>query len=177
MGVMFLSPPIYTNFSGFMLIIIYEGEFLFSLEFSLLSGFINETRHGIIIYTMKVSDKKLTAVLRKQSLGRLLNEIKMVKSAADLDKFLGEIFTKDEKEIILRRIIVADMLERKLKYREIKKALSISHLTISKVRDMLAKRGYGRNPGRKRVYSSDIGRKRRRQKPLLGYYKGAASII
>jgi len=113
---------------------------------------------------MKVSDKKLTAVLRKQSLGRLLNEIKMVKSAADLDKFLGEIFTKDEKEMILRRIIVADMLERKLKYREIKKALSISHLTISKVKDMLAKRGYGRNPGRKRVYSSDIGRKRRRQK-------------
>lgn len=129
------------------------------------------------LYTMKVSNKKLTAVLRKRSLGRLLNEIKIVKSAADLDKFLGEIFTKDEKEIILRRMIVADMLERKFKYREIEKALGISRLTISKVRDILAKRGYGRNPDRKRVYSGDLDHKKRRQKPLLGYYKGAASII
>ena len=126
---------------------------------------------------MKISNKKLTVVLRKRSLGRLLNEVKMVKSATDLDKFLGEIFTKDEKEMILRRIIVADMLERKLKYREIEEALNISRLTISKVRDMLAKRGYGRNPDRKRVYSEDADHKKRRQKPLLGYYKGAKSII
>ena len=126
---------------------------------------------------MKVSNKKLTAVLRKQSLARLLNEIKMVKSATDLDKFFGEILTEDEKEIILRRVIVADMLERKLKYREIEEALNISRLTISKVRDMLAKRGYGRSPGRKIVYSGDADQKKRRQKPLLGYYKGARSII
>jgi TrpR-related protein YerC/YecD len=132
---------------------------------------------GYNLYVMKISNKKLTAVLRKRSLDRLLNEIKMVKSATDLDKFFGEIFTKDEKEIILRRMIVADMLERKLKYREIEEALGISRLTISKVRDMLAKRGYGRNPGRKRAYSSNTDRKKRRQKPLLGYYKGAASII
>ncbi len=126
---------------------------------------------------MKVSNKKLTVVLRKQSLERLLDEIKMVKTTADLDKFFGKILTKDEKEMILRRITVADMLERKLKYREIEESLSISRLTISKVRDMLAKRGYGRNPGRKRVYSGDADHKRRRQKPLLGYYKGARSII
>jgi len=124
---------------------------------------------------MKISNKKLTAVLRKQSLGRLLNEIKMVKSATDLDKFFGEILTENEKEIILRRVIVADMLERKLKYREIEEVLGISSLTISKVRDMLVKRGYGRNPDRKRVYS--LNHKKPKQKPLLGYYKGAASII
>jgi len=129
------------------------------------------------LYIMKVSNKKLTAVLKKRSLGRLLNEIKMLKSSTDLDKFFGEIFTKDEKEMILRRIVVADMLERKFKYREIEKTLSISRLTISKVRDMLVKRGYGRNPGRKRVYSMSVDHKRRKQKPLLGYYKGAASII
>lgn len=123
---------------------------------------------------MKVSNRKLTAVLRKRSLGKLLNEIKTVKSATDLDKFFGEIFTKDEKEMILRRITVADMLERKFKYREIEKALDISRLTISKVRDMLAKRGYGRNPDRKRIYSDH---KKQRRRPLLGYYKGAASII
>ena len=88
---------------------------------------------------MKVSNKKLTVVLRKQSLERLLDEIKMVKTTADLDKFFGKILTKDEKEMILRRITVADMLERKLKYREIEESLSISRLTISKVRDMLEK--------------------------------------
>ena len=102
---------------------------------------------------MKVSNKKLTIALKKRSLERLLNEIKMVKTVADLDKFFNKILTKDEKEIILRRITVADMLERKLKYREIEESLRISRLTISKVRDMLEKRGYGRNPHRKRIYS------------------------
>lgn len=125
---------------------------------------------------MRVSNKKLTAVLRKRSLGRLLDEIKTIKSTGDLDKFFGEIFIKDEKEMVLRRITVADMLEGKLKYREIEKALDISRLTISKVRDMLAQRGYGRNPDRKRIYS-DHKNKKQRRKPLLGYYKGAASII
>jgi uncharacterized protein YerC len=125
---------------------------------------------------MKVSNKKLTIALKKRSLERLLNEIKMVKTVADLDKFFNKIFTKDEKEIILRRITVADMLERKLKYREIEESLRISRLTISKVRDMLEKRGYGRNPHRKRIYSG-VNHGKRREKPLLGYYKGTASII
>jgi len=125
---------------------------------------------------MKVSNKKLTIALKKRSLERLLNEIKMVKTVADLDKFFNKILTKDEKEIILRRITVADMLERKLKYREIEESLRISRLTISKVRDMLEKRGYGRNPHRKRIYSG-VNHGKRREKPLLGYYKGAASII
>jgi uncharacterized protein YerC len=125
---------------------------------------------------MKVSNKKLTIALKKRSLERLLNEIKMVKTVADLDKFFNKILTKDEKEIILRRITVADMLERKLKYREIEESLRISRLTISKVRDMLEKRGYGRNPHRKRIYSH-VNHRKRREKPLLGYYKGTASII
>jgi uncharacterized protein YerC len=125
---------------------------------------------------MKVSNKKLTIALKKRSSERLLNEIKMVKTVADLDKFFNQILTKDEKEIILRRITVADMLERKLKYREIEESLRISRLTISKVRDMLEKRGYGRNPHRKRIYSR-VNHGKRREKPLLGYYKGAASII
>lgn len=125
---------------------------------------------------MKVSNKKLTIALKKRSLERLLNEIKMVKTVADLDKFFNKILTKDEKEIILRRITVADMLERKLKYREIEESLRISRLTISKVRDMLEKRGYGRNPHRKRIYSG-VNHGKRREKPLLGYYKGTASII
>jgi uncharacterized protein YerC len=77
--------------------------------------------------------------------------------------------------MILRRIVVVDALERRLKYRDIQENLGISSKTISKVRDILDMRGYGRNPNRKRIYSNNskkIGRK-----PLLGHYKGAASII
>ena len=126
---------------------------------------------------MKVSNKKLTEILKRRALEKLLNEIRAVKTVADLDKFFDEILTKDEKEVILRRITVADMLEKKFKYREIEEILRISRLTISKVRDMLEERGYGRNPRRKRIYSLSVNQKRRRRKPLLGYYKGAESII
>ena len=123
---------------------------------------------------MQVSNKKLSPGQRKKALKVLLLKVQTIKKQSDLNKFLGLYFTRDEKEIILRRLVIADMLEEKVKFRDIKKALNVSHLTISKVRDILEARGYGRNPGRKRVYSS---RRKRRERPLLGYYKGAPSIL
>ena len=123
---------------------------------------------------MQISNKKLTQDQRKKALRILLARVRTIKKQLDLNKFLDLLFTRNEKEIILRRLIVAHMLEKKIKYRDIEKALGISRPTISKVRDILEARGYGRNPERKRVYSS---RRKIREKPLLGYYKGAPSIL
>ena len=122
---------------------------------------------------MQVSNKKLTGAQRKKALGMLFVRTRALKKRPDLNKLLDLFFTKGEKEIILRRLIVSDMLEKKVKYRDIRKTLGISYLTISKVRDVLETRGYGRNPQRKRVYSH----RKRRERPLLGYYKGAPSIL
>ena len=97
----------------------------------------------------------------------------MIKKQSDLNKLLDLFFTKNEKEIILRRLIVADMLAEKVKYKDIQKDLNISRQTISNVRDILEVRGYGRNPQRKRAYSY----RKKKENPLLGYYKGAPSIL
>lgn len=122
---------------------------------------------------MQISNKRLARAQQKKALGILLLRVQVIKKQSDLSRLLDLFFTKNEKEIILRRLIIADLLEKQVKYRDIEKALGISSLTISKIRDILEARGYGRNPGRKRVYS----RPKRREKPLLGYYKGAPSIL
>src|SRR3989344_823232 len=103
----------------------------------------------------------------------LLSRVRTIKKQPDLNKLLDLFFTKNEKEIVLRRLVIADMLAEKVKYRNIQKDLNVSRQTISNVRDILEARGYGRNPQRKRAYSH----RKKRERPLLGYYKGAPSIL
>ncbi len=131
---------------------------------------------------MRVAKKKLTAELRDRALSILLPNIRAAGTVSNLDKFLDAVFTKNEKEIILRRMLVTEMLANKVSYREIEGKLEISKITISKIKDILEKRGYGRNPRRKRIsrsYENPAYAKSRKKKsrPLLGYYKGAPSII
>lgn len=130
---------------------------------------------------MRVAKKKLTADLEKRALSILLPNIKVIGTAANLNRFLDTVFTKNEKEVILRRMLVAEMLKKHEKYREIERKLEISKITISKIKDILEKRGYGRNPHRKRIdrsYTDPAFVKRKGgSRPLLGRYKGTRSII
>ena len=123
--------------------------------------------------TMRISSKKLSSGHRKKALRIFLSRIQTVKKQSDLNKLLDLFFTKNEKEIVLRRLVIADMLAEKVKYRNIQKDLNVSRQTISNVRDILEARGYGRNPQRKRAYSH----RKKRERPLLGYYKGAPSVL
>lgn len=126
---------------------------------------------------MKKTNKKLKDSLRRDAFAKLLFQIRTVKTIAGIEHLLDLIMTSDEKEVVLRRMIIADMLENKFSYRQIEKSLGVSHITISKVRDILECRGYGKNPNRRKVYSVINSKNKKRTKPLLGYYKGAASIV
>ncbi|OGY60319.1 MAG: hypothetical protein A3B23_00250 [Candidatus Colwellbacteria bacterium RIFCSPLOWO2_01_FULL_48_10] len=123
---------------------------------------------------MKTSGKELTRRQRQKALEILLREIAAVKTGMNLGRLLDLLLTYHEKEAILRRLTIGNMLKHKNTYRAIGKALGVSAITISKVRDILEARGYGRNPQRKRIYSRD---KDTEDRPLLGYYKGARSIV
>ena len=136
-----------------------------------------------ILWNMRLSKKKLNPISQQRALSVLLPYVKDIRITAGLENFLGMIFTNQEKEVILRRMLVIDLLRNGMSYREIERKLEISKITISKIKDILEKRGYGRNPKRKRTkivyynpkYNSS-GRKKK-DRPLLGYYKGTASII
>ncbi len=109
--------------------------------------------------------------------------VKKVETTADLNKLLDTVFTESEKEMILRRMLVVKMLNDGMQYREIERKLEISKITISRVKDIIKERGYGRNPQRKRIKTSyhnpayDNRGRKIKSKPLLGHYKGARSII
>lgn len=122
---------------------------------------------------MAFSSKKLGESFARDAKTILFREIKDINSVPDLDKFLGQFFTDKEKETILKRIVIKDFLNSGKKYREIKKILDVSSNTISNVRDIIEKRGYGRNPDRPRKYS-EIKRpaKRERHETTFPKYKG-----
>jgi len=123
-----------------------------------------------------VPKKELSQNLRKESSNLIIRDINKIKSSTDLLIFLGKFFTDKEKDLIMRRAAVEILLESGATYRKIKNLLEISQGTISRVRDVLDGRGYGRNPDRKRIYSS-FPRRKRKERKLFRPYKGAESII
>ena len=123
------------------------------------------------------SNKKLNKQLEDAAYKELLVEFKKVNSPERLVIFFNAFMTNSEKDLVVRRIAVMQLMAQNKKYKEIKKMLNVSDNTISNARDILDGRGYGRNPDRKRKYSPFTIGKIRKRKPILPKYKGARSII
>ncbi|OGY64580.1 MAG: hypothetical protein A3I89_02685 [Candidatus Harrisonbacteria bacterium RIFCSPLOWO2_02_FULL_41_11] len=122
-----------------------------------------------------IKNKKLNKALEKEIASELLKEFKKINSFNQAEEFLNKFMTSDEKILFIRRIAVIKLLEKKRKYRDIKELLGISSGTISKISDIIAGRGYGKNPNRKRKYS--VFRQEKTFKPFRRKYKGATNII
>ena len=119
---------------------------------------------------------KISKKLEKESLNELLKEMPKIKSIDGVANLLDIFFTTWEKDNVLRRIAAAKLIEKGYKYKKIIALLKVSKSTISNANDFLVGRGYGRNPGRKTVYSKDNTRNRK-EKKIFRSYKGAESII
>ncbi|GEM_PF-6481949 len=121
-------------------------------------------------------NKKISKVFEKEAANILLKEFKNVSSEADLYKFFEKFMTDLEKENFFKRIAVILLLNKNIKYRDIKELLGISGNTISRVRDILEGRGYSRNPNRKRKYSNRVSfRKVIKRRGLR--YKGTSGLL
>ncbi|MCL5017616.1 MAG: trp operon repressor [Patescibacteria group bacterium] len=121
-------------------------------------------------------NKKINKALEKEVIAILLKEFKNISSESDLYNFFDRFMTGIEKDKFFKRIAVIALLNKNNKYRDIKKEYCISGNTISRARDVLEGRGYGRNPNRKRKYSNFSGSKkpvkRRRSR-----YKGTSGFL
>ncbi len=123
--------------------------------------------------------KSLTGQLEKDVLQDLWKEIQRIKSGSEAEKFLDNFLTNDEKNLILRRLAAMRLIRQGKQYKEIVKLLKISKITISKTKDIMAGRGYGRNPERKRKYGSSysIVTNKTKEKKMFRKYKGAESFV
>jgi uncharacterized protein YerC len=122
-----------------------------------------------------VRNKKIERDLEKVAYGELLGEFKKASSLEGLNKFFDKFMTPSEKVLFVRRFTVMKLLERGNTYKEISELLEISSGTISNIRDIMAGRGYGKNPDRKRKYSVD--KTIRKSKRFTRKYKGATNIL
>ncbi len=124
--------------------------------------------------------KKLNMAIEKEAREKLFKEFSGLRSQRDLQEVFSKFLSDKEIERIYRRFAVIEFIKQGKKYRQIKEMMEVSSNTISNVKDMLAGRGYGRNPKRKRVYSEiKYFRKIRKTKPKKFFrnYKGAESIL
>ncbi len=122
----------------------------------------------------KISKSKLSYELKANALSLFLKKISEIKSVNDSEKFLDMFFTIDEKYVILKRLAVMILLNKKEKYGKIQNSLEISRNTISKIAQILSGYGYGKNVI-KRKYS--VIQKKEKSRKLFKAYKGAQSII
>ena len=123
----------------------------------------------------RINNGKIDKSAEKEIYTELLKELKAIDSSDQLEKFLNKFMTPSEVVLLFRRIAVIKLLGKKKKYRDIKEILGISSGTISRAADVIAGRGYSRNPNRKRKYSTTT--KRGKFKHYGRKYKGAENII
>jgi len=123
-----------------------------------------------------MNNKKIAGLIQKQIYAELLREFRRVSSPGDLNDFFNKFMTSGEKQNFLRRLAIIKLIRQNKKYREIQELLGLSRDTISKSKDIIAGRGYGRNPNRKRKYSPLVSPKKAKKRYGLKY-KGAESIL
>lgn len=119
---------------------------------------------------------KVSKIIEKEVCIRLLAEFKKVNSSEDLYTFFNKFMTAGERDLIFRRLAIIKLINRGKKYKEIKEILNVSDNTISNSKDIMAGRGYGQNPNRKKVYSRSLIKSKPKFKNHL-HYKGAGNII
>jgi uncharacterized protein YerC len=95
---------------------------------------------------------KIVENFRKEIVKELMEEFKKVDSGENMDNFFKKFMTAGEKDLIFRRIAIIKLINQGKKYKEIKKLLDVSDNTISNSKDIMAGRGYGQNPNRKKHY-------------------------
>lgn len=122
----------------------------------------------------RAKENRISENIEKEIIKELLAEFKKVDSSKSLNEFFKKFMTIPERELIYRRIAIIKLINQGKKYNDIKRILRISDNTISNSRDIMAGRGYGQNPDRKRVFS----KKYLKTKPIFNRkYKGAESIL
>lgn len=129
---------------------------------------------------MRVAKRKLNESLEVEAVKVIFGKLKDIRSAGETEKFLNTFFTARERDGILRRVAATILLAKGEKYRDIEDRLDISKGTISKAKDIMSGRGYGRNPGRRKQKErveivSSWPKKKKRIFPKK--YKGAKGIL
>lgn len=121
-------------------------------------------------------ENKITENIEKEVVKELLTEFKKVDSSKRLDDFFKKFLTVGEKDLIFRRMAIIKFINQGNTYKEIKWILRVSDNTISNSRDIMAGRGYGQNPNRKRKYSKLYIKQKPKYRANLKY-KGAENIL
>lgn len=119
----------------------------------------------------KVLRGKLNERGRREILSVFLNFIGKIESVADANNFLDLFFTRDEKELIFRRIAIMRLIARGKSYREIRAYIGASNNTISETRDILNGSGY-RKRNKKKQWSFHPAKDKRRLIPPPPAYSG-----
>lgn len=118
-------------------------------------------------------ENRINENVEKEIIVELLKEFEKVNSEKGLENFFRKYMTTKEKDLIFRRVAIIKHLSQGKKYNDIRKLLRISNDTISKSVDIIAGRGYGQNPNRKRVFSKLYVKQKTK---FVRRYKSAATI-
>lgn len=90
---------------------------------------------------MRVSEKKVSQILKKQIALLFAQTLADLKTPGDAEEFLKDFLTPSEADTFAKRLAVAYWLKKGRSYGNIKENLKVSSATIATVQGMLAKSG------------------------------------
>jgi len=90
----------------------------------------------------KYDAKRIAYVQQEQLLNRFCGAISKLKSATAVKRFLKDLLNRNERIMLVRRLLIAEMLIAAKTYQEIQKQLRCGRSTIARVQRWL---NFGRN--------------------------------
>lgn len=96
-----------------------------------------------IIIKVMARYSKISQREREELLKELSEALAVLKKPEEIEEFLTDLLTPQERIMLAKRIKVAKLLLEKKDYREIEKELKVSHATIAKIAFWLTEGGRG----------------------------------
>jgi len=91
----------------------------------------------------KISAKKLTENQMGLLIGQLWKAVTLLENKEEVHKFLRDLLTRTESQMLAKRLQAVKMLKEGCKYFEIRKKLNMSDVTIAKLRNEYESFGEG----------------------------------
>ena len=91
----------------------------------------------------RVSQNELSGEIHKRIWKALLKSLSGVKRSEDLEKLLEDLLTPTEKIMLAKRLMIAILIQRQKRSRDICRALKVSKATVNTIRRDIIRSGVG----------------------------------
>lgn len=100
-----------------------------------IGGHSHDVEHGsaLELFMARYNEKRISYNVQERLIDTFCDILSKLKTKNEIRKFLKDLLNRQERAMLVRRLLIAEMLQEKYTYKEIKKYLHCGNSTIARV--------------------------------------------